>query len=147
MRDALVLGGILAVAAALRCLEIDRPFVGHHDFHAAFYAYLNYDRQGGRFGAVSVSAATSDHQATSVYASVDEGSDRRVVIVALNKSAGAANVEIALRHPAVLRSVRSYQVTAASAASVAGPTVSAAADNVFRTRLSPMSMTTLEFTP
>jgi O-glycosyl hydrolase len=116
-------------------------------FHSAFYAYLDYDRQGGRFGAVSVSAATSDHQATSVYASVDEGNDSRVVIVALNKSTGAANVEITLRHPASLRRGRSYQVTSASAASVAGPAISTAGDNAFRTRLAPLSVTTLELTP
>ncbi|HEY5906651.1 MAG TPA: glycoside hydrolase family 44 protein [Vicinamibacteria bacterium] len=116
-------------------------------FHAAFNAFVNYDGQGGRFGDVSVSAVTSNHVITSVYASVDEDSDARVVIVALNKSPGRVNVEIALRHPAPLRQGRTYQVTSASAVLSPGPLPSFAENNLLRIRLDPWSITTLVLSP
>jgi hypothetical protein len=51
---------------------------------AAFNLYLNYDGQGGRFGATSVSETDSDTVNTSAYASVDAAGDLHVVV--LNKS-------------------------------------------------------------
>ena len=116
-------------------------------FHAGFYAFANYDGQGGRFGDMSVSATTSNHEATSVYASVDEGSDDRMVLVVLNKSAGAANAEITLRHPIALSQARAYQITSAASAvtSVTSPSFTGAtsSERAFRRRASPPSFSAL----
>ena len=108
---------------------------------------MNYDGLGGRFGDTSVAAATSNHEATSVYASVDEGRDDRLVIVAINKSTGATNAEVAIRHPRALASGRSFQITSAASALVGGPAVSPAAPNLFRIRLPAQSVTTIVLGP
>jgi hypothetical protein len=110
--------------------------------HAGFYAFVDYDGQGGRFGDTSVQAATSNHEATSVYASVDEGRDDRVVVVAVNKSTGAANAELVVAHPRALGTARTFQVTSGSAALVAGPALPAGA-GMLRIRLPGLSVTTL----
>jgi len=115
--------------------------------HAGFYAFVNHDGIGGRFGDTSVAAATSNHEATSVYASVDEGRDDRVVIVAINKSTGATNAEMSISHPRALASGRSFQITSASPALVGGPALSPAAPNLFRIRLPARSVTTIVLGP
>ena len=51
---------------------------------AAFNLYLNYDGQGGKFGATSVSETDSDTVNSSAYASTD--ADRTIHVVVLNKS-------------------------------------------------------------
>jgi mannan endo-1,4-beta-mannosidase len=60
---------------------------------AAFAAYCNYDGALSRFGDTAVAAATSDVQASSVYASVDAGRDDRMVVVAINKSTGPTTAD------------------------------------------------------
>ena len=65
--------------------------------NAAFDRYCNYDGAGGRFGDTSVSAQTSRRRDTSIYASV-EGDDR-VVLVVINKNAGAASADLTVRTP------------------------------------------------
>ena len=115
--------------------------------HAGLYAFANYDGAGGRFGDTSVAASTSNAEATSVYASVDADRDDRVVVVAINKSTRAANAEIALDHPRALGTARSFQITAATPALVAGSSPGAAGPNLYRLKLPPSSVTTLVFTP
>ncbi len=80
-------------AAALWDLQGVTRFVD-----AGFAAYCNYDGGGSRFGDTSVGAATSNDETTSIYASVDEGRDDRMVLVAVNKSTGTTSAEIALTH-------------------------------------------------
>ncbi len=108
---------------------------------------MNYDGLGGRFGDTSVAASTSNHEATSVYASLDAGRDDRVVVVAINKATGAVNAEIALEHPRALGTSRTFQVTASTAALVAGPAATVASGNLFRLKLPPSSVTTLVLSP
>jgi hypothetical protein len=129
-------------AAALWGSDDDVPF-----FHAAFYCYSNFDGQGGRFGEISVAAATSNHEATSVYASVDPGRDDRVAVVVLNKGTGAANATIALNPPQSFRGGRAFQLTSASPALAPGPPLTAVAAGSFRVRLPPSSVVTLELRP
>jgi hypothetical protein len=114
---------------------------------AGLYAFVNYDGQGGRFGDTSVAASTSNAEATSVYASVDAGRDDRVVVVALNKSTGAVNAEIAIAHPRTLGTSRTFQVTAATPALVDGASPSAASTNLYRLKLPPSSVTTVVLSP
>jgi hypothetical protein len=115
--------------------------------HAGFYAFVDYDGRGGRFGDTSVAATTSNHEATSVYASVDRDRDDRVVVVAINKSTGAVNAQIAARHAHALGGGQTFQITSASAALVPGPTLAPAAPNLFRLKLPALSVTTIVFGP
>ena len=98
---------------------------------------------GARFGDTSIGAATSNHVDTSLYASVDEGRDDRVVVVAINKTSGPVTAEILVTHPVDLLRGQAWQVTPASATPVRGPEVAATARNAFRVTLAPSSVTTI----
>ena len=110
---------------------------------AAFAAYCNYDGALARFGDTAVAAATSDVQATSIYASVDAGRDDRVVLVAINKSTGPTTADLVLSHPLELTRGQSFQITAANASVVRGPSLAPTARNTFRLDLPPSSVTTV----
>jgi hypothetical protein len=129
-------------AAALWDLQGSTRFID-----GAFALYCNYDGAGGRFGDTSIGASTSDHVATSVYASVDEGREDRLVLVAVNKSTGPATAEILLTHPVELRRGQTWQVTAASPTPARGPDLAAVARNAFRLEMSASSATTVVLTP
>jgi len=116
---------------------------GSRFIDAAFAAYCNYDGALGRFGDTGIAAATSNHETSSVYASVDAGRDDRMVIVAINKATSATTAEVVITHPLDLGRGQSYQVTAASPAVVRGPAIAPAARNVFRLELPASSVTTL----
>jgi len=64
----------------------------------AFALYCNCDGAGSRFGDTSVGAATTDHETTSIYASVDQARDDRMVLVAVNKSTGPTTAENLVTH-------------------------------------------------
>jgi O-glycosyl hydrolase len=110
---------------------------------AAFAAYCNYDGALGRFGDTAVAAATSDVQATSIYASVDAGRDDRMVLVAINKSTGPTTAELAIAHPVELTRGQSFQITAATPSVVRGPALAPVGRNSFRLELPPSSVTTV----
>jgi len=129
-------------AANVWASDADQTFL-----HAGLYAFVNYDGAGGRFGDTSVQAQTSNHEATSLYAGVDEGRDDRLVLVAINKATGAVNAEIAIDHPRALNTVRSFQITAASPLLVAGAVSTTASPNLVRVKLPGSSVTTLVLTP
>jgi hypothetical protein len=81
---------------------------------AAYRVYRNYDGAGARFGDTSVRADCSDHRLAAVYASVDEGDDERVVIVAINRSVSEQSATIELEHSVELRTAAVYTLTAES---------------------------------
>ena len=110
---------------------------------AAFAAYCNYDGALSRFGDTAVAAATSDVQASSVYASVDAGRDDRMVVVAINKSTGPTSADLVISHPVELTRGQSFQITAATPAVVRGPSVAPTARNSFRLELPASSVTTV----
>jgi len=110
---------------------------------AAFAAYCNYDGALGHFGDTAVAAATSDVQASSVYASVDAGRDDRMVVVAINKSTGPTSADLVISHPVELTRGQSFQITAATPAVVRGPSVAPTARNSFRLELPASSVTTV----
>lgn len=109
----------------------------------AFAAYCNFDGAGGRFGDTSILASTSNPADTSVYASVDEGNDDRVVLVAINKSAGRAVADLLLEHVVELGRGRTWQVSASSALPARGSDLRPVALNTFRLDLPPSSVTTV----
>ena len=109
----------------------------------AFALYCNYDGAGGRFGDTSIGASTSNHETTSVYASVDRGRDDRMVIVAINKSTGPTSAEILVTHAVDFARAQTWQIGATSAAPVRGADLAPAARNAFRLDMSPSSVTTV----
>jgi hypothetical protein len=112
----------------------------------AFALFCNYDGAGGHFGDTSVAAATSNHETTSVYASVDDGRDDRVVLVAVNKSTGATTAEILLTHPVDLSHGQTWQIGAASSSPARGPDLTAGGPNAFRLEMPASSVTTVVLT-
>jgi hypothetical protein len=119
------------------------PSGGTRYIDAAFAAYCNFDGAGGRFGDTSIAAATSDHETTSVYASVDAGREDRMLLVAINKSTGPAAADLLIEHPVELMRGQTWRITAASAALAAGPSLTATGRNAFRLDLPASSVTTV----
>jgi len=109
----------------------------------AFALYCNYDGAGGRFGDTSVGAATSNHETTSVYASVDEGRDDRMVLLAVNKSTGPTTAEILVTHPLDFARAQTWQIGASSATPARGPDLAPTARNAFRLEMPASSATTV----
>jgi hypothetical protein len=112
----------------------------------AFAAYCNYDGAGGRFGDTSIGAATSNPADTSVYASVDDARDDRLVLVAVNKSTGPTTAEILVNHGVELTRGTPWQITAAAPAPARGADLPPTARNTFRLDMPPSSVTTLVLT-
>jgi len=119
---------------------------GQDFVNAAFDAFTNYDGSGGKFGDTSISATTSDSANTSVYASVDAGSDDRLVVVVINKGSSSSIAEVAINHGTTLSQGQSYQMTAVAGALVAGPSYTPTAHNTFKIELPATSVTTLVLT-
>jgi glycosyl hydrolase family 44/Ig-like domain-containing protein len=87
---------------------------------AAFNLYLDYDGQGGKFGATSVSETDSDTVNTSAYASVDAAGALHVVV--LNKSyTQSADLNFQITGPA------SYSNASVYAFDSTGPSITARA--------------------
>lgn len=123
------------------------PLGGSMEFTmAGFDMYLNYDGDGGAFGNTSISAETSDIESTSVYASVDDGDDDRMVITAINKTADALNAELEITHGAEFTTVEVYQLTEDDAASVPVEDVPSIEDNQLIYTMPAMSVSTLVLT-
>ena len=79
-----------------------------------------------------VGAATSNHETTSVYASVDASGEDRIVLVAVNKSTGKTTAEILITHGVSLTRGQTWQITQASPMPVPGPALTATSRNAFR---------------
>ena len=112
----------------------------------AFALYCNYDGGGGRFGDTSIGASTSNHETTSVYASVDQGRDDRMVIVAVNKSTGPDHRRDPGHPPRGLRPRPDLADRRQSASPVRGADLAPTARNAFRLEMPASSVTTLVLT-
>ena len=110
---------------------------------AAFDAYCNYDGQGSRFGDTAVTATTADPSLTSIYASVDEGNDDHMVLVAINKSVGPVDAELAITHATDFVRGSSFCLTGGTPRLVPAADPSLAGHNLFRVALPAMSVTTV----
>jgi hypothetical protein len=94
-------------------LSSNEPYV-----QAAFAMYRNYNGQGATFGDTSISANTSDVADTSVYASLDSSDPSHMVVIAINKTAGAITVTIQLDHSQAFDKAEIYQLTSSGPAPV-----------------------------
>jgi len=115
--------------------------------NAAFDAYTNYDGADGRFGDTSISATTSDVAGTSIYASLNDGQNDRMILVAINKTDHSRIAAISINHGTTLSQGRSYRMTAGAGALAAGPTYMATGQNTFKIDLPATSVTTLVLAP
>lgn len=133
-----ILGRSGVLAATLWELSSDERFL-----YGGLAMYRNYDGTGGAFGNVSVRAGTTDDARSSVYASVDLGSDGRMVLVALNKTASPLSAGVAITHTRRFTRAETYRLTAAGASPVRGADLAVAPDGAFQATLPPYSVTTL----
>jgi hypothetical protein len=136
-----ILGREDVFAAALWELSGGTQFID-----GAFAAFCNFDGAGGRFGDTAIAAASSDHATATIYASVDDASDERMVLVAVNKSTGPTTAEILITHAQGFTRGTTWQVTASSPVPRPGPTLSATARNTFRLEMPGSSVTTIQLT-
>jgi hypothetical protein len=126
-------------AATLWPLAEDQRFV-----HAAFAMFRSYDGQGGTFGDVSIGAATSDVERSSVYASTFQADPRRVVVVAINRSDAPLVAAISVAHSSLPSRGTVFQLTSAAPAARAVPAaVVASAPGAFTYTMPPLSVSTL----
>jgi hypothetical protein len=109
---------------------------------AAFRVFRNFDGQGAAFGDTSVSATSDDDDVASVYASIDSSDPDRVVIVAINRSAGEVAASVRLEHDVTFSTAAVYALTQASPIPAASGTLTGTA-NVFEHVLPPFSVSVL----
>ena len=136
-----ILGREDVFAAALWDLQGVTQFVD-----AGFAAYCNYDGGGSRFGDTSVGAATSNDETTSIYASVDEGRDNRMILVAVNKSTGTTSAEIAITHGLELTTGQVWLISGSSSTPTRGADIKSSSRNLFKLTMPASSVTTLVLT-
>jgi hypothetical protein len=107
-----------------------------------FHAFTNYDGQGSRFGDTSISAqvAEADAAAVSAYASVDEKSPSRVVLVLINKREVPTVVGLRLAHPTVFAAADVWQLGPASASIGYQGVLHATANNAFSYPMPPLTV-------
>jgi hypothetical protein len=129
-------------AATLWELSSNEQFI-----YGALDMYRNYDGAGGAFGNVGISATTSDAVRTSVYASVDFGSDQRMVLMALNKTESSLTCGVAITHTRRFSRAKVYRLTAASATPVYDTDLALGSDGTFQVALPPYSVSTLILLP
>jgi len=141
--DALgVFGRYGVYAATLWELSSNEQFI-----YGAFDMYRSYDGAGGAFGNVGIFATTSDVAQTSVYASVDFGSDQRMVLVALNKTASPLTCGVAVTHSSRFSRSQVYRLTATSPTPVRDTDLVLQPDGTFQVALPPYSVSTLVLLP
>jgi len=129
-------------ASTLWELSSDERFL-----YGAMAMYRNYDGAGGSFGNTSVAATTSDVARAAVYASVDPGTDDRMVLVALNKTGSALTAGVAVTHTRRFSRAEVYRLTSASATPVRVADLALAPDGTFAAPLPAYSVTTLVLRP
>jgi Glycoside hydrolase family 44 len=112
-----------------------------------FALYRNYDGHDGTFGDTSISLTNSSIADASAYASVFASTPTNVIVVAINKTAGALTAGITIKHTATLTAADTYVLTSASSTPTAGAGLTAKATNAFLYSMPAYSATTLVFHP
>jgi hypothetical protein len=85
--------------------------------------FRNYDGKDAVFGDISLTASTSNVPATSIYASIDSTNKKRMVLVAINKTANPIDADVTLEHGRLPKSAKVFQLTSESASPHAGPPI------------------------
>ena len=122
-------------------LQDSEPFV-----QGALLMYRNFDGGKSSFGDTSVSATSANVKDTSVYASLDSTNPKRMVIVAINKTANAITAVIKLSHASAFNQAHIYRLTSASSAPKAAGTQTLSNPAQFSYSMPPYSVSTLHLT-
>jgi len=150
-----ILGREGAYAASFWPLLADNSFAA-----GAWLAFRDYDGAGGAFGDTSVSAESGDVAHVSTFASVDEASPDRVVLVLVHRptlSGGSLDlrsrtVQVEVAHARAFSRARAWQLTASSPVRGGAATPGMVADpaiagTVVTLVLPALSVTTVELSP
>jgi hypothetical protein len=122
------------------------PVAPNESFIAGAMAmFRNFDGQKGSFGDLSVSAATDDVVDTSIYASVDSTNPDRLIVVAINKSAGPISAELRLNGVKPFGNAGVYRLTRATPIPTAAGELSSKDVGNYSCELPPYSVTTIRF--
>jgi len=120
------------------------PLSGREPYVAAAFAmFLDYDGKGGAFGDTSIFAGTADVVDSSIYASLDSGDGRRMVLVAINKTNHAMDAEVSISGGGPWKSADVYELTAAGASPKSVGRVSLIDPTHLMISLPPMSVNTI----
>jgi hypothetical protein len=121
------------------------PLAGKQPFVVgALQMFRGFDGKDGAFGDISVSASTSMTAETSLYASVDSANPKRLVMVAINKTAHSIEGVFKLSHVAPGAMVGIYQLTDAGASPKSAGTQTIAEPDKFSYTLPKYSVSTLD---
>jgi hypothetical protein len=121
--------------------------------YGGFALYRNYDGSSSTFGDTSISLTNSSIANASAYASVFASHRTNVVVVAINKTAGALKAGITIRHTSALAGADVYVLSSTStigtgyAMPTHGAGLTATATNAFLYTMPAYTATTLVFHP
>jgi len=122
-------------------LNPNEPFIA-----AAFAMYRNFDGENSTFGDTSISAATDDITATSIYASLDSGNPNQMIVIAINKTAAPVVANFQLKKAQPFRRIEIYQLTGANSQPTSAGQLSLKNLPRFTYKMPPYSVSTLRLT-
>lgn len=111
-----------------------------------FEMFRNFDGAGGAFGDTHIEAQTSDSAQTSVYASLDAASPDRMVVVAINRTAGTRTAALRVWHNVQYSHAQVYTLTSAGSQPRAASTITLSQVNALQYAMPAYSVSTLVFT-
>ncbi len=109
---------------------------------AGFQSYLNYDGKGSHFGDLGLAVSGEDAAANSVYAALDSKNNKRLTMVAINKTSQPSPMQFAFKGYKAT-SAKGYAISAANFTTQYPVTVNVANGTVSY-NMPPLSVTTIE---
>jgi hypothetical protein len=125
-------------AATFWPLSDNYPFI-----KAGFAMFRDYDGNKGCFGDTSVKVINPDRSKASLWASVNEGSDSRVVMVLINKTNLSQSAGLQIHHTRQLTTAEVYELSGSSSSPVRKPDITLSLVNAVRLTIPARSVTTL----
>lgn len=119
----------------------------HRFIYGAFDIFRNYDGNNSTFGDLSIQALNTDTAGTSIYASIDTGSEDRMVLVCINKTAAAKTAGIAVTHTRRFNRAEVYTLTGSSSSPQSQGAMAITLTNALQYTMPAYSVSTLVLTP
>ncbi len=129
-------------AAALWPLGSDPPFI-----HGGFRMFRDFDANHGSFGNTSIRATNPDWSQASLWASVAEGPEDRVVMVLINKTSQSRTAGLQVYHTRRLGTAEVYELSGTNANPQRRSDIPLTLVNAFRYTMPARSVTTLVLKP
>lgn len=111
--------------------------------YAGLQMYRNFDGAAGHFGDVSISATSSDRAAASIYASLENSTPSRVVLIAINKRTQMLRAGITIAHSTVFTKADVFTLTSAGPAPMPAAAINTVAQNAWNYSMPPQSVSVL----